>query len=171
MSFHEIKYDLGCKTCKTRRETAVTMLQAEKRIEQMSRAELIDEMANFENVQCKNCGTTGNWLVFKIQLDDKDDIVSQFKLNLIKQNGQIKLVREKGHFSVLDIDFAIMKIKEYLLRLPKSDFPSYDNGTAFIMVDFLNVAPRTRVTIVEIDGIALDDVIGCLNALADTNLS
>ncbi len=170
MTLNQIKYDLGCRTCKSRR-SGISMLRSDNSIDYMSRDQLIKEMNNFNGIQCEKCGTSGNWLVFKIQLNDNDEVKNQFKLNILKINGEVSITPEAGYFSLLDIDFALMKILEELDDINELNYKSRANGSAFLMVDFLNKDPLTRVTIIDIDGISIKDVKEYIEILRNQDLN
>jgi len=165
MHFNQIKYELACRNCKTMRMPGMTMLQSDEEIESMSRDELIAEMDNFEQIQCENCGDSGNWLVFKIQLNDNDEVRDQFKINIFKQNGQMSGKPENGYYSPAQIDIAFMKIRDKIETIKGNYFPSKPDGTAFIMVDFLNDEPYNRVSIFDIDGFSLEEISSFIDAL------
>ena len=170
MTFNQIKYDLGCRTCKSRRP-GISMIHSDSQIDYMSRDQLIAEMNDFRDIECENCGNSGNWLVFKIQLNDNDEVKNQFKLNIIKKNGEASITPEAGYFSPLDIDFVLMKILQKLNNLNELNYSSKANGSAFLMVDFLNRAPLTRVTIIDIEGISIKDIKQYIEILRDQDLN
>lgn len=165
MYFNQIKYDLACRNCKSMRPTGMTMLQSDEDIEHMTREELIAEMDNFQQIQCENCGEYGNWLVFKIQLNDNDEVRDQFKINIFKENNKIYGKPEDGYYSPAQIDIAFMKIRDKIEELEGHSYPSRPNGTAFIMVDFLNDEPYSRVSIFDLDGFSIEEVSGFVDAL------
>ncbi len=163
-----IKFELGCRTCKSKQD-GMSMLTSENSFIDMDRLTLIRECNNFSKVQCQNCGMIGNWLVFKVHLDGNDGIQSQLKVNIIKNGGQIKINREGGNYSPLQLDFAYMKVLEELDTYKGSWFTPRKNGTAIIMVDFLKT-PSTRVTIIDIDGMSLESVIEVIHELKTNDL-
>ena len=158
MHINQIEYDLACRSCKSLRQNGLAMLETEEDIHHMSREELIVEMNNFGHLRCENCNTKGNWLVFKIKLNGNDDIINQFKVNIFKKNGIISGGVENGYFSPIEIELAFMKIRDEIEELEKVFFPIKENGTAFILIDFLNVEPYNRISIFDIDGISINEI-------------
>lgn len=165
MYFKPIIYDLACRNCKSLRPTGISILQSDEDIEYLSREELIEEMDNFQNIQCANCGEYGNWLVLKIQLNDNDEVRDQFKINIFKENNKIYGKPENGYYSPAQIDIAFMIIRDKIEELEGHYYPSQPNGKAFIMVDFLKDEPFSRVSIFDIDGFSLEEVSGFIDAL------
>jgi hypothetical protein len=143
----------------------MTMLQSEDVVEQMSREALIAEMDNFSGIPCENCGDTGNWLVFKIFLNENDEVRDQFKINIFKENGQIYGKPEDGYYSPAEIDIAFTRIREAIDSVKGQEYLSSTDGTAFIMVDFIKEEPYSRVSIFDLDGLSLEEVSGFMDAI------
>ena len=131
----------------------------------MSREALIAEMDNFSQVQCDNCGAIGDWLVFKIRLNDNDEVRDQFKINMFKEKGRISGKPEDGFFSPAQIEIAFQRIKEEIELLKGHEYAEMPDGTAFIMVDFIKDEPYSRVSIFELDGFSIGEVEQFINAL------
>ncbi len=166
MYFNHIHYDLGCRKCKNIRPNGMTMLQSEEEIEHMSREALIAEMDNFHGIQCESCGAKGDWLVFKIRLNDNDEVRDQFKINMFKEKGRISGKPEDGFFSPAQIEIAFQRIKEEIEILKGQEYAEMPDGTAFIMVDFIKDEPYSRVSIFDLDGFSLREVEQFINALS-----
>ena len=142
------------------------MLQSEELIERMSREALITEMDHFSATVCENCGQVGNWLVFKIHLNEDDEVSDQFKVNIFKENGQIYGKPEDGYYSPAQIDIAFKRIRDEIENLQPEEYTSSTvHGTAFIMVDFIKGEPYSRVSIFELDGFSLAEVSGFIDAI------
>lgn len=167
MYFNQIKYDLACRKCKSLRPTEITMFQSDEVMDYMSTEELISKMDNFHQIHCENCGDNGNWLVFKIQLNDIDQIRDQFKVNIYKENGQISGNSEEGNYSPAQIEIAFMRIRDKIEEFEDNIFPIKPNGTAFIIVDFLKHEPYSRISIFDIEGFSLEEISGFIDALSD----
>lgn len=168
MQINQIEYDLACRNCKSLRQNGLAMLETEEDIHHMSREELIMEMGNFEHLRCGNCNKKGNWLVFKIKLNGNDDIINQFKVNIFKKDGLVSGGVENGYFSPIEIELAFMKIRDKIEELDGSFFPIKDNGTAFILIDFLNDEPYNRISIFDIDGISINEIERLIEHLSGT---
>ena len=166
MYYNHIHYDLGCRSCKNIRPNGMTMLQSKEPIERLTREELIGEMDNFKEIQCEGCGTVGNWLVFRIRLNEDDEVRDQFKVNIFKEDGRIFGKPEDGFFSPAQIQIAFQKIREEIRALEGQEYVDRPNGTAFIMVDFIKDEPYSRVSIFDLDGISLHEVEQFINALS-----
>lgn len=166
MHYHFIHYDIGCRNCKNLRPNGMTMLHSEEVIEHMSREELIAEMNNFQEIQCERCGAEGDWLVFKIRLNDDDEVRDQFKVNIFKERGRISGKPEDGYFSPAQIQIAFQKIKEEIEVLRGQEYAERPDGTAFIMVDFIKDDPYSRVSIFDIDGLTLKEVEQFINVMS-----
>jgi len=166
MYFNHIKYDLACKNCRNIRMPEMTMLQSDEDIDHMSREELIAEMDNFEHIQCDNCGEYGNWLVFKIQLNDNDEVRDQFKINLIKEDERIYGKPEDGYYSPAQIEIAFSRIRNKIEEMKGQNFSSRPDGSAFIMVDFIKNEPYSRVSIFNIDGFSIKEISEIIDAMS-----
>lgn len=166
MYFNQIHYDLACRGCKNIRPNGMTMLQSEEPIERMSREAMITEMDHFSATVCENCGQVGNWLVFKIHLNEDDEVSDQFKINIFKEKGRISGKPEDGFFSPAQIDIAFNRIRDKIKDLDIEEYTSTTkDGTAFIMVDFIKGEPYSRVSIFELDGFSLAEVSGFIDAI------
>ncbi|WP_139135345.1 hypothetical protein [Roseivirga sp. 4D4] len=166
MHFNHIHYDLGCRNCKNIRPNGMTMLQSEEVIEHMSREALIAEMDNFHGIQCERCGAEGDWLVFRISLNEDDEVRDQFKINIFKENGRISGKPEDGFFSPAQIEIAFQIIKDEIKALKGQEYVERQDGTAFIMVDFIKEEPYSRVSIFDLDGFTLREVEQFINVLS-----
>jgi len=165
MYYNQIKYELACRYCKTMRPTGITMLKSDEYIEHLTREELIEEMDNFQQIQCENCGKYGYWLVLRIYLNENDEVQNQFKINIFKKDGQISGNYEDGYYSPIEIEIAFMKIRDKIEKLEGYYFPSKPKGKAFIMVDFLKNKPFSRISIFEVDGFSIEELSGFIDAL------
>ncbi|RAU81353.1 hypothetical protein [Pontibacter arcticus] len=165
MYYHNIIYQIACRRCKSLRLPETTNFWSAIKIDEMTRDELISKMNNFKNHQCEECGETGNWSVFKIQLDDNDEVTDQYKINIFKENGKIYGQPESGYYSRAQIGSAIMEIRDKIAELQNHNFPSNSTGSAFIMVDFLNRKPYVRVSVFDIDGLSMKEVSMFINAM------
>ncbi len=165
MYYHRIVYQVACRNCRSIRLPESTNFWSDVEIQHMTRDELISKMNNFKNLQCEECGNFGKWLVFKIQLDDNDEVTDQYKINIFKENGKIYGKPEDGYYSPAEIEVAFMDIREKITEVQSQNFPSRPNGSAFIMVDFLNKEPYSRVSIFDIDGLSIREVSMFIDAI------
>ncbi|HLL94728.1 MAG TPA: hypothetical protein VK404_07115 [Spirosoma sp.] len=144
------------------------MLKSDVEQLKLSREEILKKVNDFSNVTCENCGTKGNWLVFKVQLNDYDEVSSSFLINIIKEDGEISGGPESGRFSPAQIDIAFTRIRQKLDELKAQKYLSKDCGTAFILVDFLKDKPYSRCTILDIDGLLWKEVKEFVEAIYDS---
>lgn len=166
MYVHYIHYEIGCRECKTLRRPRATMITSEKQDTAFSRDDLLETMHNFSRLSCETCGKKGNWTCFKLYINDLDIVREQFKINIFKENGEIRGGSEEGMFSIAEIDMSIMHVRERIEEERFRSHPSKSNGSAFIMVDFLNEEPYIRVSVFDLDGITVDEVSRFIDAIA-----
>ena len=158
MFINIIKYDLACKSCKNIRPNGMAVVESELDFGEFSREELINEMDNFKNIACENCKTVGFWLVFKIYAGE-DDVYKQLKLHIFKNNGQITGGILQDDFSPSQIGVAFKIIRDKIEEDFSSFFPSYStNGEGFILVDFLDNEPHSRISVFDMQNITISDV-------------
>lgn len=171
MIFNQIKYDLACKNCKSIRLNGLTVLHSEDDIENMTRDELVMEMDNFVNIECENCRKKGDWLVLKIQINQKNEVSNQIKINIIKSNGNIRGGIESGFYSPIELELAFLKIREKIEEQRFRYFPIKENGTAFILFDLLTIEPNGRVSIFDVEGITLEEISKFIDELSGTTIT
>ncbi len=160
-----INYELACRNCRTIRIPTMAYFETEEKLEYMSREELIDKMNNFEHIQCKHCGKYGNWILLKIYLNNNDDVLEQFTINIFKENGKITGNVESGNYSDDQIDMAFMNIKNNIEKLKGYCYPTSINAGGLIIVDFLKNAPYSRVSVFEIEGFSINEISGFIDFL------
>lgn len=124
-------------------------------------------MDNFSKIVCDNCGMRGNWLVFKITLNNNEEVIDQLKINIFKRNNEISGHVEDGNFSFIEIDLGLNEILYELERMT-DNMPYIQtqlNGEAFIMADYLNKDPYCRVPIIDINGISIVEISNFVTSL------
>jgi hypothetical protein len=165
MYFHKIHYQLGCRECKSLRTPGITMFKSEKEDTEFSKEHLKDIMDNFSEIDCDNCGTGGYWTCLKIYINDKDNVYSQVRYNIFKENGRIKGNREGGVYSQAQLTVSIMAIREKIEDEKYNFYPPSSNGQAFILVDFSKDEPYVSVSVFELEGITIEELTLFLDTL------
>jgi len=141
------------------------MLKSEKEDNEFTREELLEIMDNFSEISCENCGTSGNWTCFKIYINDKDDVRDQFKINIFKENGKIWGKPDDGEYSPAQVEISIMLIRDKIEMELSNYHPSKPKGSAFIMVDFINDEPYSRISAFDLDGFTVEEVSKFIDAI------
>lgn len=162
-----IKYGLACKSCKNIRPNGLAVVESEYDFGKFSREELINEMNSFKHISCENCKTVGFWLVFKIYAGE-DDVFKQLKLHIFKNNGKITGGILQDDFSPSQISVAFKNIRDKIEENFSSFFPSYSvNGEGFILIDFLENEPYSRISIFDMQNITISELIVLMDYLQE----
>jgi len=163
MYIHRINYQLGCRKCKTIGVPEIVMIKSEKDETEFSRNKSRDKLLelmkdSFSKIPCNYCGATGNWNCFKIYINDNDNVNDQFMINIFKENGKIWGKPQDGMFSPAQLEISFMRIDEKIEEEQFNYYPSKPKGSAFIMVDFMNDEPYSRISVFDLDGITVEEV-------------
>lgn len=123
----------------------MTILRSENPDLKMSQDELVEEMDHFQNIRCDNCGTSGNWDVLRIQLNDNNPVIDKFLFSAIKNNNQIAVRNQTKKFDSKTVDGVkqvVLKVIEQ--ELVPSNPVALPSGELKILVEILNEPPFYR---------------------------
>ena len=91
MTYYSVTYDLNCRNCKRDRDPGMYMINTDNDLSNISRNELIQQMSNFEDIECEYCNNN-KWSVYNLELDGVELTETQNELSsLISQPLKIKL--------------------------------------------------------------------------------
>lgn len=142
--YHQITYDLGCIKCKNSR-SGTTIIRSDNPNLHMTQTEMIDEMDNFENIDCENCGSKGNWDLLKIEFNGKNVVIDKFPFHAVKKNNEMairNIPTSFGRDKLMGIK-AVMT-DEINKFIKYGNCVSLPNGELQIYVDILSEEPFFR---------------------------
>jgi hypothetical protein len=171
--FTIVYYDLACKSCKIIQTNLTAPVWSEEKRYRMSRSELIEFMGNFTDRQCENCGSVGQWQVFKISASGHYEVKDQFVIQFFKDNYEMTGKPRDGNYSGYDFEISYSAIYAKMIEWKnQSRFPSSaEHGEVFIVVDLLKNEPWVNVPVFEIVGFDCSDLTLCMDAIREQSLA